>query len=38
MRAAIYAHKSTDDNDRNQDNKSVTRQVERAKTYAKAKG
>lgn len=38
MRAAIYARKSTDDNDKNADNKSVTRQVERAKAYAAAKG
>ena len=38
MRAAVYARKSTDDNDRNADNKSVTRQVERAKAYATARG
>ena len=38
MKAAIYARKSTDDNDRNEDNKSVTRQVERARAYATAKG
>ena len=38
MKAAIYARKSTDDNDRNADNKSVTRQVERALAYAIAKG
>ncbi len=38
MRAALYARKSTDDNDRNADNKSVTRQVEHAKAYAAAKG
>lgn len=38
MKTAIYARKSTDDNDRNEDNKSVTRQVERARDYAKARG
>lgn len=38
MKAAIYARKSTDDNDRNEENKSVTRQVDRAKAYAAAKG
>ncbi|HEX7044496.1 MAG TPA: recombinase family protein [Burkholderiales bacterium] len=38
MRAAIYARKSTDDNDRHADNKSVTRQIDRAHAYAKAKG
>jgi DNA invertase Pin-like site-specific DNA recombinase len=38
MRAAIYARKSTDDNSHVQDNKSVTRQVERARAYATAKG
>src|SRR5260370_37192105 len=38
MKAAIYARKSTDDNDRDADNKSVTRQVERAKAYAHARG
>lgn len=38
MRAAIYARKSTDDNDKNAENKSVTRQIERAKAYATAKG
>ena len=36
MRAAIYARKSTDDNDRDAENKSVTRQVERALAFAKA--
>ena len=38
MKAAIYARKSTDDSDRIEDNKSVTRQIERAKAYAAAKG
>ena len=38
MKAAIYARKSTDDNDRNADNKSVTRQVERARAYAESNG
>ena len=38
MKAAIYARKSTDDNDRNKDNKSVTRQIERALAYAEARG
>jgi site-specific DNA recombinase len=38
MRVAIYARKSTDDRDRNEENKSVTRQTERAKAYAAAKG
>ncbi|MHB0982183.1 MAG: recombinase family protein [Thiobacillus sp.] len=38
MKAAIYARKSTDDNDRDADNKSVTRQVEHARTYAKKQG
>ena len=32
--AAIYARKSNGDNDRNEDNKSVTRQIERARAYA----
>ena len=38
MKAGIYARKSTDDNDRNEENKSVTRQVERARAYANTKG
>ena len=38
MRAAIYARKSTDDSDRNVDNKSVTRQVENAKAFAVEQG
>lgn len=38
MRAAIYARKSNDDNDKSVDNKSITRQIERAKAYAEAKG
>ena len=36
MKAAIYARKSNDD-DRSEDNKSVTRQVEQAKSYAERK-
>src|SRR5262245_30746207 len=38
MIAAIYARKSTDDSDRNEEARSTTRQVERAKEYAAAKG
>jgi DNA invertase Pin-like site-specific DNA recombinase len=38
MKAAVYARKSNDDNDKNEENKSVTRQVDRAKAYAVAKG
>ena len=38
MKAAIYARKSTDDNDRSPENKSVNRQKDHAKAYAKAKG
>ena len=38
MKAAIYARKSNDDNDRDADNKSVTRQVEHARAFAEAKG
>ena len=38
LRAICYARKSTDDSDRNPDNKSVTRQIERAKAYAASKG
>lgn len=38
LRAAIYARKSNDDNGGNPENKSVARQVERAKAYAKRKG
>ena len=38
MKAAVYARKSNDDNERNEDNKSVTRQIERAKAYAAKKG
>jgi site-specific DNA recombinase len=38
MRAAIYARKSTDDNDRDDANKSVTRQVDVAREYAERKG
>ena len=38
MIAAIYARKSTDDSDRNEEARSTTRQVERATEYALAKG
>ena len=38
MRAAIYARKSNDDNDRNAENKSVTRQVERSREFIAKKG
>jgi DNA invertase Pin-like site-specific DNA recombinase len=38
MIAAIYARKSTDDSDRNEEARSSTRQVERATEYATAKG
>ncbi len=38
MIAAIYARKSTDDSDRNEEARSTTRQVERATEYAIAKG
>jgi DNA invertase Pin-like site-specific DNA recombinase len=37
MRAAIYARKSTDD-DRSEENRSVTRQIERARQFAEARG
>lgn len=37
-RAAIYARKSTDDSDRDAENKSVTRQVEHARAFAKKHG
>jgi site-specific DNA recombinase len=38
MRAAVYARKSTDDDDKGEDNKSVTRQVDHARAYASSKG
>jgi site-specific DNA recombinase len=38
MIAAIYARKSTDQSDRGEDEKSVTRQIEHATTYATRKG
>ena len=38
MKAAIYARKSNDDNDKNKDNKSVTRQVEQARLFAEDNG
>jgi DNA invertase Pin-like site-specific DNA recombinase len=37
MRAAIYARKSTDD-DRSEENRSVTRQIERARQFAEGRG
>jgi DNA invertase Pin-like site-specific DNA recombinase len=36
--AAIYARKSTDDSDRNEEARSTTRQVQRATAYAQSKG
>jgi len=36
--AAIYGRKSTDQGDRDDEAKSVTRQVEHARAYAMAKG
>lgn len=38
MIAAVYARKSTDDSDRNEEARSTVRQVERAMEYARAKG
>ena len=38
MKAAIYGRKSTDDNDHDGDNKSVTRQIDRAYACAVARG
>jgi DNA invertase Pin-like site-specific DNA recombinase len=38
MIAAIYARKSTDQSDRADEARSVTRQVEHAKAYAATKG
>ena len=38
MNAAIYARKSTDQSDRSEDAKSVTRQVERAREFAASGG
>lgn len=38
MKAAIYARKSNDDDEKGEENKSVTRQVERARAYATEKG
>jgi site-specific DNA recombinase len=38
VKAAIYARKSNDDNDRNPENKSVQRQVEHSRAYADRKG
>ncbi|HKX05671.1 MAG TPA: recombinase family protein [Methylomirabilota bacterium] len=38
MRAAVYARKSTDDGAKDQDAKSVTRQIENARAYAVARG
>ncbi len=38
MRAAIYARKSTDDSDRDEENRSTKRQVDNARAYAKKNG
>jgi site-specific DNA recombinase len=38
MIAAVYARKSTDDSDRNEEARSTTRQIEHATAYAQAKG
>lgn len=38
MIAAIYARKSTDDSDRNEDARSTTRQIERAREFAAKRG
>jgi site-specific DNA recombinase len=38
MKAAIYARKSTDDKDRNPENRSTDRQIKRAREYAQKKG
>jgi hypothetical protein len=38
LKAAIYARKSTDDSNRNPENKSVARQVDNANAYAQTKG
>ncbi len=38
MFAAIYARKSTDDSDRNEEARSTARQIECAREYARAKG
>lgn len=38
LRAAILARKSTDDNDKNEDSKSVTRQMAHARDYIAGKG
>src|SRR5262249_39537741 len=38
MIAAIYARKRTDESDRNEDARSTSRQIERAREYAARKG
>lgn len=38
MRAAIYARKSNAEEEKHEDNKSVTRQTEHAKAFAKKRG
>jgi site-specific DNA recombinase len=38
VKAAIYARRSTDESDRHEENKSVARQVDRARAYAASKG
>jgi DNA invertase Pin-like site-specific DNA recombinase len=36
--AGVYARKSSDDSDKNEEARSTTRQVERATEYARARG
>jgi DNA invertase Pin-like site-specific DNA recombinase len=38
LRAALYARKSSDDSDKNEENKSVTRQIEHARKFCAQKG
>src|SRR4030095_2190533 len=38
MTAGIYARKSQDDSDRNEEARSITRQIDRATEYAQARG
>ncbi len=38
MKAAIYARKSTDDSDKHEDNRSVSRQIERAREFCNVRG
>ena len=37
MKAALYARKSTDDSDKHEDNRSVARQIERARAFCAAR-